>query len=278
MTSKSKSYENTKNAESRYMTSEKKRYYLASVDEDERTLINQQKEELTGVLIELKSEYDKISRESKWKLQEIEELEKKSKMLEEMDEKNQKKFEEIKESNEVMKQAIENKKKKKEEEIYQKKTLTKQIENLKTDILLLQKDILVQETQSKRLEKEYNKLRIQENDIREKKNSKFSQIQDQNQKNVLDKNENDLQIKYYQKIINQKNRFLKAADERKEKQAEIARNAKNDSLDKTEVEMRKALALIKLYNQYLRQKMAEQLKNNEELENSFRQVRDICVR
>lgn len=278
MTSKSQKYENTKNAEARFMTSEKKRYYLASINEDEQTLINNQKEELTTILIELKSEYDKISRENKRKNQEIEDLEKKSKMLEEQETKNQKKFKEINDTNEVMKEAIDLKKKKKEEELYQKKTLTKQIENLKTDILLIQKDIVMQENQSKKLEKEYNKQRLQENEIREKKNSKYSQISAQNSKNDYEKNENDLQIKYYQKIISQKNRFLQAADERKEKQALIAKNAKNDALDKTEVEMRKSLALIKLYNQYLRQKMNDQLKDNEQMENVFQQVRDISVR
>lgn len=127
------------------------------------------------------------------------------------------------------------------------------------------------------MEKEYNKLKFQENELKEKKNSKHSQIAEQNSKNTYEKGEQDMQLKYYQRIIQQKNRFLQAADERKKKQAEIARNAKNDSLDKTEVEMRKSLALIKLYNQYLRQKMAEQIKSNEQLEKVFREVRDICV-
>ena len=70
---------------------------------------------------------------------------------------------------------------------------------------------------------------------------------------------------------------MKSADERKEKQAQIARNAKNDSLDKTEVEMRKALELNKLYHQYLNHKMKTQLQENEKLENAYRKVKDICV-
>ena len=162
--SKAKNNDNTKTQEARYLTSEKKRYYLASVDGDEQTLFNQQKEELTGILIELKSEYDKLSRELKWKTQEITELEKKSKMLEEMDARNEKKYQEINETNEVMKQAIDLKKKKKDEELYQKKTLQKQIENLKQDILLIQKDIVIQDNQTKKLEKEYNKKKLQENE------------------------------------------------------------------------------------------------------------------
>ncbi|MCQ2819556.1 MAG: hypothetical protein MJ252_20020 [archaeon] len=264
--------------QSRYLTSEKKRYLLASVDEDEQSLMNQQKQELTNILIELKSEYDKITRESKCKNEQIIELEKMSKMLEEMDQKNQKKYKEVAETNEVMEQAIDLKKKKKEEELYQKKTLQKQIEKLKTDILLIQKEIITKEIQYKRLEKQYELERINENEIRLKKNNKYMQIETQKDKNKYEQNEHDLQIGYYKKIIEQKSRFLKAADERKQKQAEIARNAKNDSLDKTEVEMRKALELNKLYHQYLNHKMKTQLEENADLEKAYREVKDICVK
>ena len=50
--------------ESRYMTSDKKHYYLASVDENVQTLIKEQIDELTRVLIEQKSQYDAITRET----------------------------------------------------------------------------------------------------------------------------------------------------------------------------------------------------------------------
>ena len=104
-------------------------------------------------------------------------------MLEEMDQKNQKKYKEVAETNEVMEQAIDLKKKKKEEELYQKKTLQKQIEKLKTDILLIQKEIITKEIQYKRLEKQYELERINENEIRLKKNNKYMQIETQKDKN-----------------------------------------------------------------------------------------------
>ena len=83
--------EERKNGESRYMTSEKKRYYLASADENIQMLINQQKEELTRVLIELKSQYDKLTKETTIKKRETDELDKKIAMLELMDSKTKKK-------------------------------------------------------------------------------------------------------------------------------------------------------------------------------------------
>ena len=270
--------EERKNGESRYMTSEKKRYYLASADENIQMLINQQKEELTRLLIELKSQYDKLTKETSIKKRETEELDKKIAMLELMDSKTKKKFEEVSNSNENMKNAIEIKKKKKEEEQYTKKTLSKQIEKLKTDILLVQKEILMLENDTKKLNKKYERERTKQNEIKEKYNSVYSKIKAQNQRNTFEKNEQDLQLQYYQTIIDQKYLFIQSADERKERQIKIAQEAKNDSQDKQEVEKRRELELVMLYNTYLRHKMDEQLTQNEKLEKTFDEIRDICVR
>ena len=60
--------------ESRYMTSDKKHYYLASVDENVQTLIKEQIDDLTRVLIDLKSQYDTITRDTTNKKKETEEL------------------------------------------------------------------------------------------------------------------------------------------------------------------------------------------------------------
>ena len=168
------------------------------------------------------------------------------------------------------------KRKKKQEEQYQKKTLQKQIESYKTDILLIQKDIYTEENEAKKLDKQYQKERFIENDIKERKNQVYSKISDQNKKNKFDKNEQNLQLQYYQTIIDQKYAFIQSADERKERQAKIAQEAKNDSQDKQEVEKRHQLELTILYNQYLREKMAEQLEDNEKLEETFTKIRDIC--
>ena len=84
-------------------------------------------------------------------------------------------------------------------------------------------------------------------------------------------------MKYYQTIIDQKYQFIQSADERKERQIKIAQEAKNDSQDKQEVEKRRELELVMLYNTFLRHKMDEQLKANEKIEKTFQEIRDICV-
>ena len=76
-------------------------------------------------------------------------------------------------------------------------------------------------------------------------------------------------------MIELKSAFLRFSDERKEIQNQIAQKAKNDALDKQEVEKRKTLKLLMLYNQYLRTLMDEELKQNEDLENIFQEIRDI---
>ena len=58
-------YEERKNnATSRYMQDTRKQYLLASNNESLQNLIENQEEELTRVLIELKTEYDLLTRES----------------------------------------------------------------------------------------------------------------------------------------------------------------------------------------------------------------------
>ena len=66
------------------------------------------------------------------------------------------------------------------------------------------------------------------------------------------------------------------ADERKERQKKIEQEAKNDAQDKQEVEKRRKLQLLKLYNQFLRKRMDEQLKKYEELEEIYEKIRNIC--
>jgi hypothetical protein len=76
-------------------------------------------------------------------------------------------------------------------------------------------------------------------------------------------------------MIELRSAFLKFSDDRKEIQNQIAQKAKNDALDKQEVEKRKTLKLLMLYNQYLRTLMDEELKENEDLESIFQEIRDI---
>ena len=67
-------------------------------------------------------------------------------------------------------------------------------------------------------------------------------------------------MQYYRTIIEQKKMFIRSDDERKERQKKIAEEAKNNSADKQEVEKRKILCLLKLYNIYLESEMEKALR------------------
>ena len=95
-------------------------------------------------------------------------------------------------------------------------------------------------------------------------------------RNRFDENEQNVQLQYDNQIIDQKNMFIKSADERKERQLKIAQEAKNDSQDKQEIELRKQLGYLRLYNNYLRNKMDIELAANEKLEDTYQKIRDIC--
>ena len=207
-----------KNAPSRYMEDTRKQYLLASNKESLQMLLDSQKEELTRVLIELKSEYDLLTRESHIKKQLIDEYNKKINMIQVANETNEKKQEAQKESTNHIKEGIELKKAKKGEELYQKKTLTKQVEKLNRDLFIIQKELVKCENDAVLLEKKKERARLDENIIKEKGNQVYSKIEQQNQKNLKNKNENDLQVQYYETVIKQKYMFMQFADERKERQ------------------------------------------------------------
>ena len=268
--------ERKKNASSRYMEDSRKKYLLASNTESLITLIEKQKDELTRVLIELKSEYDLLTRETSTKKQLIDEYNKKINMIQHANIVNEKRQEEKKESTNIIKEGIELKKNKKNEELYTKKTLSKQVDKLNKDLFIIQKQIVKKENESVLLDSKKERAKLDENIIKEKGNQVHSQIYQQNLKNIRDKNENDLQVQYYEKVISQKTTFMHFADERKERQKKIEQEAKNDAQDKQEVEKRRKLQLLMLYNQYLRTRMTEQIKKYEELEYNYEQIRDIC--
>ena len=265
-----------KEIEPRYMTQGKKQYYLASVDENMTQLLRGEIDSLTQVLIELKSQYDQLTRESNVKKMQTEELAKKINALKDIDKKAQKQINIAEQRKDDIEGDISQKKITLREAQFQKKTLSNAINKLKQDILLTQKQILVSENKTKRLNKHYERERFKENQLKETKNKVFSKISEQNKKNDFEKNEQNLQLQYYKTIIQQKNMFLKSADERKERQKKIAEEAKNDSADKQEVEKRKELGLLKLYNKFLKTKMEKVLKENEKIEEVYIAIRDIC--
>ena len=268
--------ERLKNAEPRYLTEGKKRYLLASSEESLQALIDNQNAELTRVLITLKSEHDQLTLETNKIQSMLDEYDKRISMLQSADEASKAAEEKQKKDFEFMDNGITSKKDRKSEEEYTKKSLIKQKEKLTKDIFIIQKEIIHFENESQNLDKKMERAAINENIIKEKKNKVYKKTDDQKKKNTSNQNENDLKLQQYRKVIELKSAFLKFSDDRKEIQNQIAQKAKNDSLDKQEVEKRKTLKLLMLYNQYLRTLMDEELKENEELEKIFDEIRDIC--
>jgi len=259
----------------RYMVDTRKHYLLASNTDSLESLLKNQSEQLLKVLIELKSEYDLIIRESTVKKHLIEEYTKKINMLQKANSNLEKKQEEQKELSENIREGIEKKKNKKNEELYSKQTFEKHVDKLSKDLLLIQKNIIRCESQSDLLDKKKERLLFDENYIKLRKNQIQFKIDEQNKLNMKNKNENDLQIEYYETVIKQKSMFMQLSDDKKERQKKIEQEAKVDSNDKQEVEKRRKLMLLMLYNQYLKQRMVKQLKKYEEIEFTFEKIRDI---
>ena len=254
----------------------KKRYYLASCDENISMLKKEQEQGLTDILIALKKEHDNIKIESQKVANETIMLEKKIKMIQQMDEKTEKKNSKSKFQNENIKKAIEFTKERLKEEEYKKKTLTALLAKIKKDInineLTLQKSYEKQNILNQKLQRQ----KLLENEIKAKGNQVNSQITSQKEKNKRDQKEYNLQVQYYNTIIDQKMEFIRAAEERKERQLKIAQDAKKTSGDKDEKEKREKLQLLYLINNYLQKKMQNELEKNKEIEDAFSKIRLIC--
>ena len=264
------------NIEPRYMTSTKKHYYLASVNENVNQLIKEEIDELTRVLIDLKYQYDTIRRESIDKKNQTDELCKKIDSLKKMDKKSKKKIDDANQQSEDLASSIKAKKIRLNECIYEMKILQSTIAKLKQDNFLVQKKIMENGNITKRLMNDFQREHFKETQLKEKKNKVFSQITDQTRKNEFENDEQNLQLQYYRTIIEQKKMFIRGDDERKERQKKIAEEAKNNSNDKLEIEKRKILCLLKLYNIYLESEMEKALRNNEQIENTYREIKEIC--
>ena len=254
----------------------KKRYYLASCDENINMLKKEQEQGLTDILIALKKEHDNIKMESGKVAEQTTMLEKKIKMIQQMDAKTEKKNIDSKFQNENIKKAIEFTKERLKEEEYKKKTLTALLAKIKKDInineLSLQKSYEKQNVLNQKLQRQ----KLLENEIKAKGNQINSQINSQKEKNKIDQKEYSLQVQYYNTIIEQKMEFIRAAEERKERQLKIAQDAKKTSGDKDEKEKREKLQLLYLINNYLQKKMEKELEKNKEIEDAFSKIRLIC--
>ena len=257
-------------------TQPKKVYYLASCDENIDMLKKEQEQGLTDILLLLKKEHDNIKMESKKITDETERLEKKIKMIKQMDAKTDKKNFDSKVENENIKKAIEATKERLREEEYKKKTLTALLIKIKKDINLneisLQKSYDKQNLLNQKLQKE----KLLQNEIKAKSNQVKSQIDSQKKKNEHDQDEYKLQEQYYKTIIEQKLDFIRAAEERKERQVKIAQDAKKTSGDKDENEKREKLEILYLINNYLQKKMENELEKNRDIEDAFSRIRLIC--
>ncbi len=263
------------NAQSKYLTHQKKRYLLASNTDSVQQLIENQINELTNILIEKKSEYDKITREAKIKVEQTELLERKIKAIQEIDIKIKKEQIENEGTIETMESVLKLKDSRKQDENYNQKTLLKQIDKLKQDIILINKEYYEYEAINYQLTKKIEKSQFYSNQILQNRNNVYSKIVEQDMKNKYEKDEQELLIEYYETIIKQKYMFIQSADERKEKQRQIQEKAKNESFDKEEVEKRHELQLSMLYNKYLRIKMDELVKEYKKLEKVADNIRDI---
>ena len=270
-----KKEEKNEELKAHYMIDNRKQYNLASNKDSIEAYKTQQINELTKILIMYKSEYDNLIRQRIKKTEDSIELEKKIKMLEKVDNQIQKKLQRAKSLNDIIKSSVINKKGQKDELIYEKQTLTNLISKIKNDIYVINKQTSLLDKKTESLEKDYFKEKINEKDVKLETNNIYSKILEQNKKNAFEKNEQDLTLKFYNTIIEQKSSFLKISDEKDMKQKKIEEKQSKENTDKMEIEGRKTLFLLKLYNKFLKIKMSRLLKKNEKLENAYEKLRDI---
>ena len=258
------------------LTQPKKIYYLASCDENVEILKKGQEKDLTDILLSLKKEHDNIKMESKKITDETERLEKKIMMIQQMDAKTNKKNIESKVENENIQKAIIATRERLKEEEYKKKTLTALLKKIKKDININEKSLQKSYDKQNILNQKLQKEKLLQNEIKAKGNQINSQIDTQNKKNFHDEGEYELQVQYYNTIIDQKMDFIRAAEERKERQIKIAQDAKKTSGDKDENEKREKLEILYLINNYLQKKMENELEKNKDIEDAFSKIRLIC--
>ncbi len=259
--------------EGKYMNLNKKQYYLASVDENVDMLQKKQINDLTNILIGLKSEYDSLILERRKIEKERDSIEKQIYSINTMDMKTKKKSEEASMINDNIKEAIKEKKKTLREELFNTKTLNSMIQKLKIDIEGKVKELNINEDKNNKLKLKIQKERLHENEIREKYNQIYNKITQQKKKNYYQKNEYDLQLGYYKTIIENKWMFLNSAEERYKRQKQIAHEAKNSGNDKEENNKRHILHLLYLLDNFLNKKMAKVLNENIDLEEAFRKIK-----
>ena len=148
----------------------KKHYYLASVNEKVQQLVKQEIDGLTTVLIDLKSQYDIISKESIEKKLQTDELTKKIDSIQKIVKHSRSQIEDTNAKSKNLANLIKQKRTQLNEGLYQMKTLLGNINKLKKDNFLLQKKINVNENITKRLANNKQTEILKETVLKGKKN------------------------------------------------------------------------------------------------------------
>ncbi len=267
--------ENIKNNYPKYYDDNRKHYYLASNKESIAVLLQNQEKELTNILVDYKNEFNIMIREKQKKAEESNKLDKKINRIQNVDKINYRQLNKSKSQNDLIESSINIKKKKKEELEYENKTLLNELSRLKNDMLVIKKEINTYDEKNDKLKKNIFQQKLLSNNIKLEYNQVYSKILEQKKKNNFDKNENDLQIQYYNTVIDQKSSFIHAGDERLKRQSEIEAREKKENSDKIEVEKRHKLHLLRLFNIYLEKKMSTLLKKYENIEKNFNKIKNI---
>ena len=152
------------------MSKGKKKYQLAGIDTNVDKLREDQILELTKFLINLKSEYDELIRDTLKNKKETDVIAKQIEMLEKIDKKKNERLSESELHLIEIKRQIEIKQAKLEEESYQRDTMNHLIERMKEENLSLQKKINTNEVDVKKNQKELKKQKLKTNEIKEKLN------------------------------------------------------------------------------------------------------------
>ena len=270
-----KSKKKTEPKLSRYMIDTRKHYYLASNTDSIESYMQQQINELTNILINYKFQYDNIIRQRIKKKEDSIEIEKKIEMLKKVDNKIQRQLNRAKSQNDIIKSNVAYKKEQKDELLYEKKTLKNLISKIRNDIYVINKQTSLLDKKTESLEKNYFKEKINEKDVMLETNKVYNQILEQNKKNAYEKNEQDLTIKFYNTIIEQKSDFLKGNEIREIQQKKIEEKQSKENTDKIEIEGRKVLLLSKLYNKFLKIKMNKLLRKYSGMEKCYEKIRNI---
>ena len=259
--------------EGKYMGLNKQKYILASVDENIDMLQKKQINDLTNILIGLKSEYDNLILERRKIEKEKDNIEKQIISIISIDKKTKKKSEDLFSGIDNIKEAIKENQKTLREELFNAKTYNSMINKLKIDIQGKLIEMNKNEEKNNKLKLKLQQEKLKENDIKEKYNEIYNKISEQKKKNNFQQNELNLQLGYYKKIIENKWMFINSAGDRYNRQKQIANEAKNSNNDKEEINKRHILHLLYLFDNFLNKKMNMKLYENIELEDVFRKIK-----